>query len=550
MMVEDRRRSTGLIERAEHLEAINAVTRAVLRGDAPHAIARHVLSQLRILLNCEFGSVVLFDFENGMASLLAVDSERDARIRDGLTIPVSELCGDAFLTPDSVRGLMAVSSLQDDTSALVPCMLKEEGFQSLVKASLEFEGEVLGLLVLGRRGDRAFTAHEQAIIREAADVLCIGLQKAFLREELRSYQELFNGIPVGLFRIDQKGTVVHANPAFARILGFETVEEVKGTEIDRYFVDRENFNRWMRQLLEKGTVEGFEVQLRKTSGETIWVRGNARLFKKGKDTFAEGHFSDITSVKRAEVEKERIQRELFQAHKLELLGRMVGGIVHDFSNVITVIRGFTDILALKLPADSSHKTAIKHISAAVERATALTRKLLAFSRRQNLDMSAVSVNDLLESMEVLLKRALGEQVTLTMRLNPTRPVWGDPVQIEQVVMNLVINARDAMPEGGEVVITTDEVMIESEVAERKDIEPGIFVCISVSDTGIGMDGDVLQQIFDPFFTTKEEGTGLGLSVVYGIVKQHNGFIDVRSTPVEGTTFKVFFPACQGEKSSF
>jgi signal transduction histidine kinase len=247
----------------------------------------------------------------------------------------------------------------------------------------------------------------------------------------------------------------------------------------------------------------------------------------------------------ADKERKQLQEQLLQAHKMEAIGRLAGGVAHDFNNLLTVIIGYTQALCEENQPDSRERHYAQEVLEAAQRAAALTHQLLAFSRRQILQPRVLQLNVVVANIEKLIRRLIGEDIRLHIKLDPELGrVKADPGQIEQVLMNLVVNARDAMPSGGNLVIETTEVCFDGLDACSHEVEkPGSYVMLAVSDTGIGMDRDTRARIFDPFFTTKEpgKGTGMGLATVYGIVKQSGGNVSVYSEPRYGTTFKVYLP---------
>jgi len=256
-----------------------------------------------------------------------------------------------------------------------------------------------------------------------------------------------------------------------------------------------------------------------------------------------GSWSDIS-------ERVRLEEQLRQSQKMEAVGRLAGGVAHDFNNLLTVINGYSEMLQAGLdPTDPNHGL-LTDVRDAGERAAALTRQLLAFSRRQVLEPRVVELGQVVRGLEKMLRRLISEDIGLATSLPPALPrVCVDPGQLEQVVMNLVVNARDAMPGGGRLSIELRAVVLDDAVRERiPDGRPGRFLQLSVADTGCGMDGELLARIFEPFFTTKEQGkgTGLGLSTVFGIVQQSHGFIEVASRVGEGTTFRVYLPVAESQ----
>lgn len=254
---------------------------------------------------------------------------------------------------------------------------------------------------------------------------------------------------------------------------------------------------------------------------------------------------EIAERQQAEAERQRLQGQLLQAQKMESIGRLAGGVAHDFNNILTAILSYAELSLMKLAEDHPVRSHLVSIQAASEKAATLTHQLLAFSRRQVLEMKAVDLNKVLEGMANMLSRMIGEDVLLEMRTEAMiSTIRADRGQIEQVLMNLAVNARDAMTSGGRLLIGTEDVDLDDTLLRTQEtVTFDKYVMLSVSDTGAGMTAEVRDRIFEPFFTTKElgRGTGLGLATVYGIVKQHSGNIIVDSEPGKGTTFKVYFP---------
>ncbi|MFC2059550.1 ATP-binding protein [Chloroflexota bacterium] len=254
--------------------------------------------------------------------------------------------------------------------------------------------------------------------------------------------------------------------------------------------------------------------------------------------------------KRAEEEKHKVEAQLFQSQKMEAIGALTGGVAHDFNNLLTAILGFSELASASLGDNEPVRKDIEEVQAAAKRAASLTRQLLAFSRREVLQPKIMSLNALVTDMEKMLRRLIGEDIELVSVLEPKlRNLKADPGQIEQVIMNLVVNAKDAMPEGGKITIKTENITVNEEYCKfYPDAREGTFVSLMVEDTGAGIDKEVISHIFEPFFTTKElgKGTGLGLSVTYGVVRQHEGWINVYSEPGQGTIFRVYLPVVPAE----
>jgi len=291
---------------------------------------------------------------------------------------------------------------------------------------------------------------------------------------------------------------------------------------------------------EPGTRFEREFRLRHPDGDYRWIlmAGSSDPAESGQPTRVLGTSIDIT-------DRKRLEMQFHQAQKMESIGRLAGGIAHDFNNLLGVIRGYTDTIADAVDKQSPVRSDVIQIQRAAERAATLTRQLLAFSRRQVLQPEVLDINAVVEGVQGMLKRLIGENIEFRMDLeSDLGAILGDRGQIELILMNLAVNARDAMPAGGRLTFATrNQVVSESEVRKRPGAHPGEFVCIEVADTGTGMDRETLERIFEPFFTTKEKGkgTGLGLATVYGIVKQSGGGIWVESHPDQGTQFEIYFP---------
>ena len=272
-----------------------------------------------------------------------------------------------------------------------------------------------------------------------------------------------------------------------------------------------------------------------------------KTLRKSKKEYQQLYNEMLNKNKKAEEEKRQLQSQLIQAQKIEAIGRLAGGIAHDFNNILTAILGYADLAMIQTDNKSTLKESINQIQSAAQRAAKLVQQLLIFSREEPMKFKQHNLTDIIENLLKMLNRIIGEDISMNFELDPE--IWVTKVdqgQIEQVIMNLAINARDAMLKGGKLTIKTMNVHIDQKYAKSYSYaRQGKYVCLSVEDTGIGMDREIIQHIFEPFFTTKKkgEGTGLGLSVVYGIVKEHQGWINVNSKPGVGSKFNIYLPAC-------
>ena len=302
--------------------------------------------------------------------------------------------------------------------------------------------------------------------------------------------------------------------------------------------DREEAVRYCKSETTQGRDHEFEYRMIAADGRELWFRDLVRVVcEDGKPRLLRGVMVDITKQRQTEV-------ALHRSQKMEAVGRLAGGVAHDFNNLLTVIKGYSQLLLKSQPPDSIPRQYVEEIKKSADRSSALIRQLLAFSRRQVLQPHVIDLNALILDIREMLERLISEDIELGLSLDPALGrVKADPGQMEQVIMNLVVNARDAMPGGGILSVITGNVELDEAVVHgRLDAHSGSYVMLAISDTGVGMDEYTKSHIYEPFFTTKaERGTGLGLSTVYGIVTQSNGFIEVESNAGEGTAFSIFLP---------
>ncbi len=360
-----------------------------------------------------------------------------------------------------------------------------------------------------------------------------------IESELRNQAHIVETISDAVIVMNTHGIVADWNPAAERIFGYSKAEML-GQPLQRVSAAED-----MAEL-ERTLGEAFKRDGR-WAGELPFVRKDGGhgvadvIVSVQRD--ANGRASSIISVSRDVTERKRLEAQLQQAQKMEAVGRLAGGIAHDFNNMLTAVKGYSEFLLDDLDVSDVRRTDVQEIAKAADRAASLTRQLLAFSRKQVLQPRPVNLNDVVEGMEKMLRRLIGEDISIVARLETElRLVEADPSQVEQVIMNLAVNARDAMPTGGTLTIETRSATLERVEADWA-IEPGPYALLVMSDTGIGMDAQTRAQIFEPFFTTKPvgQGTGLGLSTVYGIVKQSGGHVSVYSELGHGSTFKVYLP---------
>ncbi|GBE32459.1 blue-light-activated protein [bacterium BMS3Bbin05] len=371
-----------------------------------------------------------------------------------------------------------------------------------------------------------------------------------LRKSETQYRGIFNSASDAFLIMNLRGKIVEANPQASKMYGYSH-EELIGLHAGKLIhPDYQHiFEQFKEDLQTSGEFYAESINIHKDGSPIdVEIRGTVFDFKGKKHLLAISR--DITGRNQAEEEKRRLQHQLLQSRKMESVGRLAGGISHDFNNLLSAIIGYSEMAMEELPHNHPVREKIKIISEAGEKATALTRQLLAFSRKQVLELKAVNLNTIVRNMDRMLSVVVGEDVLLELHIkSPVRNVIADPGQIDQILMNLVVNARDAMPCGGSLIIETADADLDEEYAKSHEgARPGSYVMLSLTDTGEGMSREVQERIFEPFFTTKGlgKGTGLGLATVYGIVKQHNGYIWVYSEPGKGTMFKIYLPVAGGE----
>ncbi len=368
------------------------------------------------------------------------------------------------------------------------------------------------------------------------------LAEETLQKSKEKFQTLTENINVGIYRstIGPKSRFIEVNPAMVDIFRFDSREEMLNTDINTLYLDPEDRKRYIRKIEKEGFTKNEELRLVRKNKIPFIGSVSAVLIKEknGKIQFLDGIVEDITVRK-------RLEEQLIQSQKMEAIGRLSGGIAHDFNNLLTSIIGYTEISRMKVEKESPLVEYFKQILKAADHAKDLIQQLLAFSRKAMIQPKVIVLNQVIKNFSKILLRVLGEDIQLSFK--PKKNLGNvkvDPSQIEQIIMNLAVNSRDAMPKGGKLIISTDNITLNKEMTKQYPyMLPGHYVSISVSDTGHGITKEALSHIYEPFFTTKKKtkGTGLGLSTVYGIIKQNSGYINVYSEVNQGTTVKIYFP---------
>ncbi|MDA8170011.1 MAG: PAS domain S-box protein [Nitrospiraceae bacterium] len=443
-------------------------------------------------------------------------------VEEVLARSVQSFYKDPVKRSEMIKGLLRDGKIENLEIELVSKSGKT--VYALLYAALD--GEILNGMVMNITG-----------MRKMQDLLVQAKQE---------WEDSFNSINEAITINDLNFRVVRANRAAGELLG-KSLEEITKYKCHELFhgtnapiSECPNHKAIMSGGPE--TVEIYEPSL----GKHLEIKALPR-FDRNNNLLGIVHVvRDLTARKKFEQEQQNLQNQLIQSQKMESVGRLVGGIAHDFNNILCAILGYSELVMMNLPQGHPMLEKVTIIKEAGERAALLTKQLLAFSRKQVLEMKTINLNTVIENMGKMLTRIIGEDIKLELNTgSPVENVTADPVQVEQILMNIAVNARDAMPSGGKLVIETADVEMDVHYAQRHNgiPKPGKYVMLSITDTGEGMSPEVRGRIFEPFFTTKElgKGTGLGLATVYGIVKQHNGYIYVYSEPGKGTTFKIYLP---------
>jgi PAS domain S-box-containing protein len=443
--------------------------------------------------------------------------------------------------------------------------------RSVLSVPLQLKEKIIGALhVLDTEVDR-FGDTELTLLESLAVIAAIAIENAQLYEQaqqeisqrqqtevaLRDSEERFREVIVSVSdhiyvtEVSAEGhpTNLYLSPDIESLTGYP--QELFMADRDFWpsiviHPDDRDAARAHAEQLSVGYDGEIEYRLIRSNGEIIWVRDSARVKSDGKSNIIYGVVSNVT-------ERKQLEEQLYQSQKMEAIGLLAGGVAHNFNNLMTVITGYSELLEGRLSKDDSLRQDVEQIKKAGEQAASLTGQLLAFSRKQVLQPRVLDLNTVVGNMDQMLRPIIGEDIDLTIVLtDKLNPVKADPGQMEQVIMNLVINARDAMPRGGKLTIETANVDLDETYTRlHVDAKPGPHVMLAVSDTGDGMTEETRLHIFEPFFTTKEQGqgTGLGLATVHGIVNQSDGHVWVYSEPGHGTTFKLYLPQIESDRQA-
>jgi PAS domain S-box-containing protein len=419
---------------------------------------------------------------------------------------------------------------------------KKESF--LILPLVHNTHNLIGCVSLHDKENNSFTANDKKIGTVLAGLSASmihtmkGIQE--LREREGKFRYFFDENPAADFIVTPQGRITLCNPSFVRILGYTMNDDGVEYDMPALYGNAGDWEKVVKIIKEQKKIESYETEFTKDDGTPVYVLGNfhGRFNEDGELLDIKGVLIDIT-------QRKHLEEELNHSMKMEAVGRFAGSIAHDFNNLVTAILGYSELCLRRVEQESNLHTDINEIKNAAMMASELTKKLLYFSKKQKIKLVKINLNQIINEMDGMIRRLLGEEIELITFFDPAiSNIRSDLSQIEQVIMNLVVNARDAMPEGGKLIIKTEQIEINPrKKGDDLELNKGSYVVLSIIDTGIGMDATTKSRCFEPFFSTKDKdkGTGLGLSTVYAIMQNNKGIIKVDSTLGKGTKFSLYFP---------
>ena len=452
--------------------------------------------------------------------------------------PTGHICYDVIR--NNREDAVVITNLPRTSYAESDPNVRAQGLQTYMGCAVKCEGKAVGSLCVVYNTDYRPTDDDRRILGIIASAIGNEDTRKQAEAELNRLMTAIEQTPESVVITDTQGRILYVNPVFERVTGYSRAEAIG--QNPRLLKSNRQESAFYRELWAK------------ISAGEVW-RGRFINKKKDGTLFTEdaviapvrdekGAVTNYIAIKRDISHELELEVQYRQTQKIDSIGRLAGGVAHDFNNILAVICGHTDLALAQLSSDAPLRSNLECIQESAERAANLTRQLLAFARRQVIEPRRINLNELIVNLNKMLRRLIGEDIKLVTQAAPDLgQIKADPGQIEQVLLNLVVNARDAMPDGGTLTIRTDNVTLDEDYARRYLVTPGDYVMVSVSDTGVGMTDEVKQHIFEPFFTTKEQGkgTGLGLATCFGIIQQSNGHIHSESQVDKGTQFKIYLP---------
>lgn len=540
---------TLFAEQEEHLHELNILNEIAIAASQSLALEVMLDKVIDAMLGLEHltiirkGAIFLYNEEKNVLELVVSRNFSDGQRSDCSVVLYGEcLCG---LSVKKEETLLSENDTEDARHTKTYPDSQEHGHIIL---PLKSRDKALGAICLYLPSGTKLPDKEVKLYESIADVISVSIQNAMSHRQVAMLAQSLECNMDLIVITDTEGRIIHVNPQAKEYLGYNR-DELKGRHISLMQSPKNPEGLWeeiYRKTMTAGGWKGEIINVRKDGHEYPVLVSTSLVKYENNDVIAFiGIVRDITEHKKAEEERMDLQSQLMQAQKLESVGRLAGGVAHDFNNILSAILGFSELALMEISDDNPLREKLNIIRESGVKAATLTRQLLTFSRKQPLELKTFQLTPVIESIARMLTRMIGADVVLDLRLRSGRSIRADQGQIEQILMNLVVNARDAMQCGGILVIETADIDIDADNAlAREGIVPGQYVLLLVSDTGAGMCQEVQGKIFEPFFTTKEvgRGTGLGLATVYGVVKRHNGHIQVQSEIGKGTTFRIYLPA--------
>ena len=532
--IRSQRRTTGV------LESIAALTDPALMRLEPDELVGELLVRIHDAIRPDLAGVVIVDPASGELSLLELRSAGGEVLR-GRSLSSSGLLAAVVSTGAPV--------LSDDVP--VDAGLGELGdrtIRSFVGCAMTIEGRPMGVAFSTDAKPRAFDLEAVRLLQRVADRVALALERDRLDESEREGREavaegearlrsLVDAAPLGILELDERGQVQRWNRAACELLDWPPFAADRAPALPNELATK--VADLVTATRRRQKAEAVEARVDRRGGPAVVLHATSAPLED-----ADGHLVGVLLLLSDVTERRQLEQHIRQAQRLDAMSRLAGGVAHDFNNLLTVIVGYSQFLLEQLPADSPVREDVEAIGKAGNRASELTKQLLTIGRRQVVDPVVLDAQERIADLEPIIRRLVGDRIEVRVVTGPSEAnVRVDAHELEQVVMNLVINARDAMPSGGRLVVESRSITLDAVAARTAAVEPGAYVLITVADTGGGMTDEVREHCFDPFFTTKGrgKGTGLGLAAVYGVVTQAGGALDVQSELGRGTTFRLFFP---------
>jgi two-component system cell cycle sensor histidine kinase/response regulator CckA len=534
--------------RNKELTLLNRIIAASAESTDERTFLDVACRELAQALDTHHTIAILFNDDRSSVSVIAEHRAPQAQSVLNQVFPATGRSMPDMLT--SLKAPLVMSDIESDSSmAHLHGLFAGERIASLALIPLSVEGETVGGLGLAVTEGHHFTPDKVELVTSVAGQLSSALARTRLERDRRRLSTTIEQWTDSVIITDNQAAILYVNPGFEHMTGYRRADVI-GRDVRIVGSDTigDDFHNTVLAVLSEGQLWRGRFANRRKDG-TLYTADTSITPVRD----ANGIVVNSVALMRDITAELQMEQRFLHSQKMEAIGRLAGGVAHDFNNLLTAIMGYADLLSTEIDAGTPARANLEEIKRTAERAAGVSRQLLVFSRKQVLSPRVLDLNDTVADIEKMLRHLIGEDIILKTSLDPHGGcVRADPGQIQQVIMNLAVNARDAMPHGGELVLSTQNVELgESYARQHPGALPGSYVKLTVTDTGVGMSEEVLSHLFEPFYTTKEEGkgTGLGLATVYGIIKQSGGHIWAQSEPEKGTTFSVFLPRVEREAAA-